>query len=99
MGAKFLNMKDTSSLQTQLRSCFLRIVGLTTKTRNFAETIVLVHCKLHGASNLRNRFIGSKADKIEMHVKLCVTARFSRKVVFAPKIGKMDQKWAKNRVF
>ena len=26
-------------------------------------------------------------------------ARFSRKVVFAPKIRKMDPKWAKNRVF
>ena len=24
--------------------------------------------------------------------------RFSRKKIFAPKIGKMDQKWAKNRV-
>ena len=26
-------------------------------------------------------------------------AGFSRKSFFAPKIGKMDQKWAKNKVF
>ena len=26
------------------------------------------------------------------HVKWCVTAEFSRKIIFAPKIGKMGQK-------
>ena len=28
-------------------------------------------------------------------MKLCVTAEFPRKYFVAPKIGKMDQKWAK----
>ena len=29
---------------------------------------------------------------LETHMKLCVTAGFSRKKNFSPKIGKMDQK-------
>ena len=33
-----------------------------------------------------------------IHMKLCVTAGFSAKNVFARKFGKMDQKWARNRV-
>ena len=36
---------------------------------------------------------------LETHMKLCATARFFGKIHFAPKIGKMDQKWAKNKVF
>ena len=36
---------------------------------------------------------------LEIYVKLCVTARFSLKKILAPKIGKMDQNWAQNRVF
>ena len=32
---------------------------------------------------------------LETYMKLCVTARFCGNF-FAPKIGKMDQKWAKN---
>ena len=30
---------------------------------------------------------------------VCDRARFSRKNFFDPKIGKMNQKWVKNRVF
>ena len=37
---------------------------------------------------------------LETHVKLCVTEPdFSEKKLFAQKIGKIDQKCAKNRVF
>ena len=37
---------------------------------------------------------------LEIHMKLCITrAEFSIKIFFALKIGKMDQKWSKNRVF
>ena len=37
---------------------------------------------------------------LEIHMKLCMTeADFPEHFFFAPKIGKMDQKKAKNRVF
>ena len=36
---------------------------------------------------------------LETHMKLCMTAEFSRKRFFVPKIGKIALKWAKNRVF
>ena len=36
---------------------------------------------------------------VETHMKLDVTARFSRKKCFALKIWKIDQKWTKNMVF
>ena len=37
---------------------------------------------------------------LETHIKLCMTEpEFAEKKCFAPKIGKMVQKWAQNRVF
>ena len=37
---------------------------------------------------------------LEAHMKLCVTELdFPGKFFFAPKIGKVDPKWTKNRVF
>ena len=37
---------------------------------------------------------------LETHMNLCMTEpNFLEKDFFAPKIGKMDQKWGKNRVF
>ena len=36
---------------------------------------------------------------LEISVKLCVTAGFSRKKNFVLKIGKVDQNWAKNSGF
>ena len=37
---------------------------------------------------------------LEAHMKLCLTeVYFAKKIFFAPKIWKMYQKWAKNRVF
>ena len=37
---------------------------------------------------------------LETHVKLSMTEPdFAEKKIFAPKIGKMDPKWAKNRTF
>ena len=36
---------------------------------------------------------------LETHIKLYMTDQIFQKKEFAPKIGKMDQKWAKNMVF
>ena len=36
---------------------------------------------------------------LETYMKICVTAGFSRKKIFASKIRKMDQKWTKKEFF
>ena len=48
--------------------------------------------------SLSTHFLGILSETLETHMKLQVTARFSR-IFFVLKIGKMDKKWAKNCFF